>query len=439
MKKIVLFIFLGFVTLSLSAQEADTYIASLVNNEEWFALAEELPHYSDSMQADYLRLIAEAMLEARTNRTKEAVATLTKLLSGHQSELDTQTALDFALLRLHLMGKQGHYAEAADGIQRIIRQLETSGVTETQSLRTLQKHYDVLRNYAPLSVLRPNHDIAVPFRLIEPQVTKREEWMRGSKKAYKGNLMTVPVTVHGKEHPFIFDTGAGATFLFEETARELGLTILPDTVTINGSQKGLLAYIDSLQIGAITCRNVMAYIGLSDAIDTLMVGMDAILGMDIIAAFPEIQLHMDKQQLVFPAHPTPMPQDIKPNLLIDGSLLLRARKDSVPLTFHLDTGCSTAELYSGYYDKFAAGTDRTAQKDTISTLSYGQIHNEEVLLLPSASFMVGNQPVSMEEVYLYPSSGEYLHQHEGRLGMDFFRQFDTVIINLRDMYLNIAK
>lgn len=294
MKKVVLLIFLGFMTLSLPAQEADTHIASLVNNDEWFALAEDLPQYRDSIQTDYLRLIAEAMLAAHTNRNEEAVAALTKLLSEHQTELGTQTALNFALLRLQLIGKQGHYAEAADGIQRIIHQLESSGVTETQALRTLQKHYAVLRNYAPLSVSHPNHDIAVPFRLIEPQVTKREEWMRGGKKAYKGNLMTIPVLVHGKEYPFIFDTGAGATFLFEKTAREMGLTILPDTVTVNGSQKGLRAWIDSLQIGEITCRNLVAYVGLSDAIDTLVTGVDAILGMDIIAAFSETQLRMDK-------------------------------------------------------------------------------------------------------------------------------------------------
>lgn len=179
MKKVVLLIFLGLMTFSMSAQEADTHIASLVNNEEWFALAEDLPQYRDSMQADYLRLIAEAMLQARTNRTEEAVAALAKLLSEHQAALGTQTALSFALLRLQLIGKQGHYAEAADGIQRIINQLESSGVTDTQALRTLQKHYAVLRNYAPLSVSRPEKDIAVPFRLITPQVTKREEWMRG--------------------------------------------------------------------------------------------------------------------------------------------------------------------------------------------------------------------------------------------------------------------
>ena len=74
MKKVVLLIILGLVTYSLPAQDADTHIASLINNEEWFTLAEELPQYSDSIKADYLHLIADAMVEARTNRTEEAVA-----------------------------------------------------------------------------------------------------------------------------------------------------------------------------------------------------------------------------------------------------------------------------------------------------------------------------------------------------------------------------
>ena len=62
------------MTYSLPAQDADTHIASLINNEEWFTFAEDLPQYSDSTQADYLHLIADAMVKARTNRTEEAVA-----------------------------------------------------------------------------------------------------------------------------------------------------------------------------------------------------------------------------------------------------------------------------------------------------------------------------------------------------------------------------
>ena len=48
MKKAVLLILICLMTSVLHAQEADTHIASLVNNEEWFALAEDLPLYSDS-------------------------------------------------------------------------------------------------------------------------------------------------------------------------------------------------------------------------------------------------------------------------------------------------------------------------------------------------------------------------------------------------------
>ena len=107
MKKAVLLILICLMTNVLRAQEADTHIASLVNNEDWSALAEDLPQYRDSMQADYLRLIAEAMLLAHTNRTEEAVAALTKLLSEHQSELGTQNALNFAPLRLQLIKNQG--------------------------------------------------------------------------------------------------------------------------------------------------------------------------------------------------------------------------------------------------------------------------------------------------------------------------------------------
>ena len=421
----------------VKAQQADIRIASLINDEDWFTLSEELPLYKDSIRAGYLRLIADALLATHTNRTAEAITMLGELLTKHQEEIGTQSALNFALLRLQLIGEQGHYAEAADGIQRIIEQLESAGVTETQSFHTMYAHYNILREYAPLTILRPEHDVNVPFRLIEPKVSKQEEWMRGGKKSFKGNLMTVPVTIHGKEHPFIFDTGAGATFLFENTAKELGLTILQDTVTINGSQKGLRAYIDSLQIGEITIRNVVTYVGFSDAIDTLMDGMDAILGMDIIVSIGETQILMDKQQLVFPLHFTPMQQDTKNHLLINGSLLLRTKKDSIPLTFQFDTGCSTAELYNGYYRKFKAIVDSIAEKDTITTFNYGQIMNSEVLLLPQVKFTINDTPIHIEEVYLYPSSSAYLHQDDGRLGMDFLRQFKKITINLKHMYLDV--
>lgn len=422
---------------SVRAEQADRYIASLINSGDWLSLREALPQYRDSIQTPYLRLTADAMLAAHTNRPEDAIRALDELLGGYQEEIGSQAALDFALLRLYLTGMQGRYAEAADGMQRIINRLETAGFTETETLQAMYARYDALRSVAPPAVIRSGGNDSVPFRLIGPEVTRREEWMHSDSKAYTGNLISVPVRIHGIEQPFIFDTGAGATFLFEGTARRLGLTILPDTVTINGTQKGMRAVIDSLQIGGITCRNIIAYVGFPDAIDTLMNGMDAILGMDVIAGIGETQIRMDRQQLFFPAHPSALPEGAVPNMVLDGSLLLRAEQDGKPLMFHLDTGCSTAELYSDYYRMFAGEADRTAVRDTVTMLTYGEVTNAEVLLLPELRFSVSGTPVRMEDVYLYPSSGGYLHQHDGRLGMDFLRRFNCVTLNMKQMFLNL--
>ena len=132
-----------------------------------------------------------------------------------------------------------------------------------------------------------------------------------------------------------------------------------------------------------------------------------------------------------------MPQDAKPNLLINGSLLLRTNKENIPLTFQFDTGCSTAELYNGYYRKFSAEVDQVAEKDTVTTFNYGQIMNSEVLLLPQVKFTINDTPIHIEEVYLYPSSSAYLQQNDGRLGMDFLRQFKKITIDLKHMYLDV--
>lgn len=436
MKKVILFIMLMCISLSaVRAQQADAYIASLINDEDWFSLAEEWPQYRDSLTVDYLKLIADAMLASHTNHPDDAITALNQLLAEHQEKIGSATSINFALMRLQLIGSCGRYGEAADGIRRIYELLESAGVTETKHLHSQYAHYNALRDFAPMSISRPVQDVTIPFQLMEPQVKRREDWMRSGSKGYKGNMMTVPVSIHGKDYSFIFDTGAGATFIFEKTAREMGLTILPDTIIINGSQKGLRAYIDSLQIGDITCRNLIAYVGLSDAIDTLMVGTNAILGMDIMAALGELQLHMNRQEMTIPAHSTPIPLGMKANLLIDGNLLMRAHKDSIPLTFYLDSGCSTAELYSDYFKKFASEVELTAQKDTITTLSYGQIHNEEVLLLPTVSFNVSGKPIRMEEMYLHPSSEAYLSMYDGRMGMEYFLLFNSVLINLNDMYV----
>ena len=331
---LALLVLVVLVSRGEPAQHADKRVAELVNSEEWFALEQEYPALKDSIHADFMKLVAEAMIGWKFNRKDDALDAVEKLLSKHQTEIGSQAATNFAMMRLRLLGELGRYAEAADGAKKLLSQLSDAGPSGLETLRSMYAQYNPLRDIPPMSISRPNRDAYVPFTVQGFRAPSRESWMMPGRTEFQGYLMTIPVTVHAKQLPFIFDT-----------ARDLGLRILPDTIILNGNQKGLRAYIDSLQVGEVTVRNMIAYVGLPNALDGVVSGIDAVLGMDFINAIGETQILFDEWQLKFPYMQTPMPATGR-NLTND--MLMKASKDGHMLQFTLDTGDTTAELYAAY-------------------------------------------------------------------------------------------
>ena len=372
--------------------------------------------------------MAEALLAKYFNQSDKAIAAMTTLLSNYQEEIGASSALNFALLRLQMIGEQGNYAEAADGLKSIAEQLP-----QVPTIQRMYQHYNALRDYPQMTISKPNKDVIIPFHLQSLKANKREGWMRAGKKKFKGYLMTIPVTCHGKQQSFIFDTGASASFVTESVAKNLNLTILSDTILLNGNQKGLQAYIDSLQVGDIVCRNMIVYVGLNNPLDSLVRGVDAVLGMDFIKAVGETQILFDRQQIVFPSQPTT--STLQSNIFLDGTLLMQARKGDVPLSFIFDTGCTTAELYSDYYTKFTTEVDAVAEPDTITTAAYGTVTTSSILLLPELTCMIGETSVTMDEINLFPHNDRPLAVRDGRMGMDLIRRFRKTTINLNDMFV----
>lgn len=433
---LVLLVLVVLVSKGEPAQRADRRVAELVNSEDWFALEQEYLSLKDSIHADFMKLVAEAMIGWKFNQKDDALDAIEKLLGKHQKEIGSQAATNFAMMRLRLLGEQGRYAEAADDARRMLDQM-TAGSNGYETLQTMYRQYNSLRDIPALSISRSNRDAYVPFTIQGFKARSRETWMMPGSAGFQGYLMTVPVTVHGKQLPFIFDTGASGTFIMEKTARDLGLRILPDTIFINGNQKGLRAYIDSMQVGEVMVRNMIAYIGLPNALDNVVSGIDAVLGMDFINAMGETQILFDQWQLMFPYKQTPMPETGR-NLTND--MLMKATKDGHLLQFILDTGDTTAELYASYYEKFRREVDAVAVKDRITTGSYGNVSTFKTLFLPNGvSFNVGSTPVTIDEIYIMPETGNRLHHHDGRMGMDLIRRFRKTTINMRDMFVKFEK
>lgn len=434
---LVLLVLVALVSKGEPAQQADKRVAELVNSEDWFALEQEYPSLKDSIHADFMKLVAEAMIGWKFNQKDDALDAIEELLGKHQSEIGSQAATNFAMMRLRLLGEQGRYAEAADGARKMLDQLSSAGSGGLETLRSMYTQYNSLRGIPAMSVSRPNRDAYVPFTIQGFKARDREAWMMPGRMGFQGYLMTVPVTVHGKQLPFIFDTGASSTFIMEKTARDLGLRILPDTIMLNGNQKGLRAYVDSMQVGEVTVRNMIVYVGLPNALDVVVSGIDAVLGMDFINAIGETQILFDQWQLKFPYRQTAMPETGRN---ITNDMLMKATKDGHMLQFTLDTGDTTAELYVSYYERFRKEVDAVAVKDRITKGSYGNVSNIETLFLPNGvSFKVGSTPVTIDEIYILPETGNRLHHHDGRMGMDLIRRFRKTTINLHDMFVKFEE
>lgn len=393
MKKLFFLVLLSFNSIQHTyAQKADNQIANLINEENWFELIDEYPQLKDSMQSPFMKLVAETMIDIHTNRTADAVKNIDLMFNKYQSDLG-QSIIGFIALRTQLLVKLGRYAEAADFLRNALDRFKSQGVTKgLESMENYWMSINSVRSYLPMSISRPDADSQVKFALQEWHTKKIEPWMKSRTKKmpeYNSLAIMVPVAFHGENMQFVFDTGAGATFLTEKFARDKGLPLVGDSITLNGTQKGLRTYIDSLQIGDITVHNIIAYVGLDDNNKIFdLIGFDAALGRDVMSAIGEIQISMSDSTLRFPIHSSAMPPS-GINLLDNAFVKTGYSEDRLPFLF--DTGNSDnvgCYLYSPFYTKYKQFVDANATTDSISGGGYAYAKTKEVKIIPTIQLYV---------------------------------------------------
>jgi len=438
---IILLSLLSFQTIS--AQQPDQRIGELINTENWFGLDREYPLLKDSIQTPFLKVVAEAMIARNFNDKEHALECLNELLSNHQSDLGAEV-FNFIILRAQVLEEMGRYAEAADFMKNVLDQLKGQGVTQgLEAMEYYYQHVNALRELPALSLSRPSHDVSVPLALKELKPKQIESWMR---KKDEGNpdaksiLLTIPVTLHGETIPFHFDTGAGTTFVTEKFVREKGLPLIGDTVTYTGNSQGLRTFIDSLQIGEITVRNIVAGVGLEDESEFLdQVGVGPILGRDVIAAIGETQICLDDSIMLFPAETTPLPVCCR-NMLYNSQVQAAANGES--LRFIFDTGNASNNacyLYAAYYNTHRETVDKVAATDTISGGGYGSAGAREMKVIRPFCLSIGHMPIQLVEAVVdaeSPLADDHCH---GNIGIAAVLQHRKTIINFRDMFVKFEK
>lgn len=421
--------------LSLSAQEADMKVGELINKSDWFTLDERFSELRDSIQTPFLKLLAEIMIDNNFNRPDEALQKIGQLLSNHQQDIGFDNICNFILLTSIIDGQCGNYAKAADNIKGFMDQLKQQGATiDFTSYEAIYNNYNELREFSASNISRPNEDVEIPVK-IEP--VKLLKLIDGKKS--RGLKINIPVTIHNKQHNFIFDTGAASTYMSEKFAKEVGVKIIKDSLLLNAGMMGegyaMKGFLDSLQIGKIVFRNAMIAIGKPNAVDSI-VQVDAVLGMDFMKLMQEIQIDTKNQKIIFPITTTPLPETGR-NLLLtnENKLILKAYSNNDRLLFFFDTGNNKADLFYCYYNKYKKDIDLVAKKDSVTGGGFGFVRTKEILLMPSVKFNVGESSVDMKEIRIHPVAENDQTQEDGNMGMDIIKLFDKTIINLKDMFV----
>ncbi len=444
MSRIVIIILLSLLSFrTISAQQPDQRIGELINTENWFGLDKDYPLLKDSIQAPFLKVVAEAMIARNFNQKERALDCLNELLSNHQSDLGAGV-FNFIILRAQLLEEMGRYAEAADFIKNVLDQLKGQGVTQgLDAMGYYYQHVNALRELPALSLSRPNHDVSVPFTLKELKPKRIESWMRKKDERNpdaKSVLMSIPVTLQGETIPFHFDTGAGMTFVTEKFVREKGLPLIGDSVIYTGNSKGLRTFIDSLQIGEITVRNIVAGVGLEKESELLdLVGVGPILGRDVISAIGETQICMKDSTMLFPFKTSQLPAYGR-NMLYNSHVEATAGGES--LRFLFDTGNAsnnTCYLYAAYYNSHREIIDKIATTDTISGGGYGIAGAMEMKVIRPFSLSIGNMPIQLVEAVVDLESTLADEHCHGNIGIAAVLQHSKTIINFRDMFVKFEK
>ncbi len=440
MRKVCFLLLFAFTCIQYtSGQEADNHIANLINEEKWFELMHDYPQLKDSMQSPFMGVLAETMIDIHTNRTADAVKNIDLMFNNYQSDLG-QSIFSFIALRAQLLVKLGRYADAADFLRGALDQFKNQGVTKgLESMERYWKSINSIRSYPPMSISRPAVDYHMKFTLQELHPNQIEPWMKSRKEKtpeYKPLAIMVPAVLHGEKAQFVFDTGAGATFLTEKFARSKGLALIGDSITMNGTQKGLRTCIDSLQIGDITIRNIIAYVGLDDNNKIFdLIGLDAILGRDVMAAIGEIQINMSDSTLVFPVQSTEMPQSGS-NML--DNAFVKANYSGNQLPFLFDTGNSDntdCNLYTPFYKRYEQFVNANASTDSISGGGYAYAKTKEVKIIPNINLSIDNHIIRFKAGILEPDDEQGLYNCYGNIGIAAVLQNKKTIINFKDMFL----
>lgn len=420
------------ISLCAPAQTLDERVGNYMNQENWIELQRVFAEDKDLIHP-YLRDFGEAMLDNFLNRPDSACKSIGKLLNERQEEMGFDNTASMVYFMANNLSKLGENTQAAEMLKDFCDQLE--GKVESSFLelyRRKEAEFRVLSAYDLYKWNRPKHDLVIPFSV-------------DSVGKGRATAITLQGSLNGKPRHFTFDTGAGVNVVTPEVAKACGMKQLNVEISAHGVRAGSghLALAEEIKIGDLTLQNVPFYVldmktG-DERVDRYLGHLEAIIGLPIINRLQEVKLDFTNCRLTIPQELTPAPT-FAPNICYMGSEILDIEVfyDNERLLMNFDSGSGVSQLNYSYYERHKERIERIAERDSMGLGGFGGTTRVAIYELPGgACLRVGEYMGCVDSLSVVATSGQdAVHMKgDGVMGMDFFRSFSTITINLKDMFV----
>lgn len=248
------------------------------------------------------------------------------------------------------------------------------------------------------------------------------------------NLPNISVKSKAASVDFIFDTGANFSTVSYSTAGALKMEILEGVIevgTVTGAKvKSKVALCPSFMMGNIKVENAVFLVMPDSALafPQIKYQINGIIGFPVIEALKEVQLTRADEFIV----PQTKTRAAAQNMALDFLTPIYQLGDEY---FTFDTGADATMLYSKYLEKHRQQI--TGQYPLID-LTFGGAGGAstrkgyKIMYHP----VVGGKALDLKDIEVFDDkfNGERDHFY-GNLGQDIIKQFDKMIINFSDMFI----
>ncbi|MDE6207879.1 MAG: retroviral-like aspartic protease family protein [Muribaculaceae bacterium] len=440
LRKILLYVFVGFLSLSGYSQSIDEKIGNAMNRSDWFALDSIYNSVPKDSIHPFLEVYSRCLLGNRLNRPDVSVPAFQELFNTQSEYLDLGNMISATFMFGMDLSRIGQNEAAASMTNSILDATRQYLDSVTVSNLTSQAHrYSALAAYNPYQIeFNGNSSAKVPFAIVPVGPTEKGSVLMRLKES----------TINGIPADITFDTGAGTNLISPEMAEKYNLIPLEGTrITVGGvAQKdGYMAIANELQLGNITVKDVpFSVVSISadnSEADQYTDAFSIILGSDLMLQLKEVNINFFTNTITVPSKAPfiPVKTDAKPNLCFSSSmnLLCKGTIHNEPMLMCIDSGdASYGSIGNAFFERNRQYVLDNGIKDTVRMAGIGGVNYFDCYKLSNMKLSLGNHRLEIPEIVVTTEQEAGLGgQYECIIGLRTLMLYTFVRFNLVDFVL----